>query len=107
MRRAARIKLVVRVTLATGWAGLLVVAGVWALTDGLSALPLAADSPLRLAWRMGGITAIAMGQLVFSALVADRLFPHANGWLCGGLQCLAAVGFLAGLVVLGYVLLSA
>lgn len=51
-------------------------------------------------WVVGGIAMLGMAQLVFSALVADRLFPHANPWLSGLVQLLAGVVFVGGWTVL-------
>jgi len=58
---------------ASAWAGALVIAGLAGLIDGprLSEVP---DSSVRLA----GIAALAAGIFVFSALVSDRLFTHAD-----------------------------
>jgi len=56
--------------LASGWAGALVVWGLWLLGGGGGA-----RSALGSARVVGGVAAIAAGQFVFMVLVADRVFP--------------------------------
>ena len=89
------IRLTVRVALASIWAGLLVLAGLWAVSEGLDRFPMLAR-----VWRVGGVTVIAMGQFLFSALVADRLFPHASRRLAGAVQAATGAALVLGLVAL-------
>ena len=73
-----RLTLAAVVAAASLWAGGLVVTGLWLVFSAagkwsMFALPLS----------LGGLTAVVMGQFVFSYLVADRLFPVAArviGW---------------------------
>lgn len=64
------ISLAILVPAATAWAGCLVVAGLWLALD-----VRAAGGP----GLLGGLAAVAAGQFVFMAAVADRLFPN-PGW---------------------------
>lgn len=64
------LSLAILVPAATAWAGCLVIAGLWLVFN------------VRLAgWPglLGGLSAVAAGQFVFMAAVADRLFPN-PGW---------------------------
>ncbi len=61
------------VPIATVWAGSLSLGGIWLMMVGPRRLP-----SLTLACWMGGLAAIAAGQFIFEALVADRLFPSAS-----------------------------
>lgn len=94
-RHAKALPLAMRVALATAWAGLLVLAGLWALTVGR-----ARYAALEPAWLLGGLTVIAMGQFVFSALVADRLFPHADPRVVLAFQALTGLAFVLGFALL-------
>jgi hypothetical protein len=91
----ASIRLALRLGLATTWAALLVLAGLWAMTVGSDRLP-----TLGSGWLLLGITAVAMGQFVFAALVADRLFPHASVRLTLAFEASAAAAYVAGLIVM-------
>jgi len=91
--------LVLRVVLATLWAGLLCVAGLWVMVDWTDRFP-----AYRWACLIGGGTALAMGQFVFAALVADRLFPRVNPWVSWSIQGVSGLVYVAGLVVLGLLL---
>jgi hypothetical protein len=82
--------------LASTWAGVLVLAGVWAITAGVDRLP-----ALRGFWLAGGVTVIAMGQFVYAVLVADRLFPHARAWVRWPFECATGLVYVGGLAVLG------
>lgn len=91
--------LVLRVVLATLWAGLLCVAGLWVMVDWTDRFP-----AYRWACLIGGGTALAMGQFVFAALVADRLFPRVNPWVSWSIQGVSGLVYVVGLVVLGLLL---
>ncbi|MBL0870914.1 MAG: hypothetical protein IBJ18_10100 [Phycisphaerales bacterium] len=91
--------LVLRVVLATLWAGLLCVAGLWVMVDWTDRFP-----AYRWACLIGGGTALAMGQFVFAALVADRLFPRVNPWVSWSIQGVSGLVYVAGLAVLGLLL---
>jgi len=43
---------------------------------------------------------LAIGELVFAALVADRLFPRANPWISWTVQGLAGLAMCAGVIIL-------
>ena len=99
---SGRIKLVLRLVLATVWAGLMVVAGIAAVRLRLpETIPLARLAPV------AGFTAIAAGQVVFSALVCDRLCPHADTRLTGAVQLVSGVALTGGLVTMFIVWLTA
>lgn len=102
MSRVVRLKLAVRIILATGWAGLLSLGGLWALTTGSSRFP---GWPM--AWEVGGVTAVAMGQFVFCALVADRICPHADWRLAGTLLGVTGLAYVGGLLTLAAMLMGA
>ncbi|MGQ0629399.1 MAG: hypothetical protein ACT4PL_15035 [Phycisphaerales bacterium] len=85
-------KLSVRISLATLGAGLLVVVGVIALRTSAPAV----EGLLTVV----GWTAIAAGQVVFAGLVADRLFPHADARLTGGIELAGAAAFIGGIGML-------
>ena len=95
MTRQGRFRLAARVVLASAWAALLALAGLWSIGIGAQRLP-----ALGRGWHVFGLTALCMGQFVFAALVADRLFPHASVRLAMAFEATAAVGFIAGLVVM-------
>lgn len=82
----------VGIVAASAWSGALALAGVRALM--LSCAPPVPAVPAW-AWTAGGVSFLAMAHLVFCALVADRVFPHANPWLS------TAAHVVAGLVLLG------
>lgn len=96
-----------RMAVASAWSGMLVLAGLVALLD-------FADRVEGAAWAGGGraralcmgagATLVLMGQFVFAALVADRLFPRASPLLRIGFQGLTGAAFVAGLVVLALLL---
>ncbi len=88
--------LITRIVLATSWALLLGVGGVWVALEWPSRVP---GNPK--IWTVGGVTSVALGQFVFAALVADRLFPRANPWVSWTLQALSALAFGIGLLMLG------
>jgi|GEM_PF-1695430 len=99
---SGRIKLVLRLVLATVWAGLMVVAGIAAVRLRLpETIPLAQLAPV------AGFTAISAGQVVFSALVCDRLCPHADTRLTGAVQLLSGLALTGGLATMFVVWLSA
>jgi hypothetical protein len=89
------LRLVLRVLVASAWAGLLVLAGVWCWSDLSGRLPTAAGL-----CRVMGLTLIAMGQFVFAAVVADRLCPGASAWVRTPTQVIAGATYLVGLVLL-------
>ena len=91
-----------RVALAGAWAGLLVLAGLWALNHGEGRFP-----SLGRLWLVGGLTCLFMGQFVFCAAVADRLFPHVHPRLQAAVEVGTGAGFVSGLVVLIALLLGA
>lgn len=94
--------LLVRVSLAWGWAGLLALAGLWALSHGPLRFPL-----LGRFWLVGGITCLLMGQFVFAAAAADRLFPHVHPRVQAGVELTVGAGFLAGLCLMLAMVLGA
>lgn len=65
--------LILLVLVATPWAVVLAAYGLSLLLDASPSLP-----GFRPAGLAGGVTVFAAGQLVFSACVADRLFPRAS-----------------------------
>jgi hypothetical protein len=87
---------------ATIWAGCLVVLGLWLV---FSVAP--RWSMFGALAMLGGLTAVVMGQFVFSLLVADRLFPGAAriiGWrleIGSILLLLAVFGWTAWVVLWG------
>lgn len=89
------VRLALRVLVASAWAGLLVLAGVWCWADLSGRLPTAAGL-----CRVMGLTLIAMGQFVFAAVVADRLCPGASAWVRTPTQVIAGTTYLVGLVLL-------
>jgi hypothetical protein len=86
--------------LATAWAGALVVAGLALLTGSMGRWAM-------LGWGgvIGGITIIAGGQLVFMALVADRLFPAAARGVIGWIEVATCLVVFAGAVLIVLALL--
>ncbi len=68
-----RVSLSVLALVATPWAGLLTMAGLWLLL-------IASDHAGLGPWprMVGGVTAVGAGMLVFMCLVADRIFPRAS-----------------------------
>ncbi len=102
MRKSSLPMLVLRVGLAGAWAGLLVLAGLWALNHGAARFP-----ALGRLWLVGGLTCLFMGQFVFCAAVADRLFPHVHPRLQAAVEVGTGAGFVSGLVVLVALLLGA
>ncbi|MBX9736585.1 MAG: hypothetical protein K2X32_06630 [Phycisphaerales bacterium] len=87
--------LITRIVLATSWALLLGIGGVWVALEWPSRMP---GNPK--IWTVGGVTSVALGQFVFAALVADRLFPRANPWVSWTGQLLSILAFGVGLIVL-------
>jgi hypothetical protein len=90
----ARVRLWLRLGLASLWAALLALVGLWAVTLGPQRLP-----GLGTGWWLLGLTALAMAQFVFAALVADRLFPQASVRLTLAFEGTAALVFVGGLGV--------
>ncbi len=80
------------VLLAAAWSGALALAGLRALTLAGSP-PIASPGWM---WMVAGGAFLAMGQLVFCALVADRLFPHANPWLSSAAHATAGAAVIGG-----------
>lgn len=68
-----RVSLSLLALVATPWAGLLTLAGLWLLM-------IASDHESLGPWPrvVGGVTATCAGLLVFMCLVADRVFPRAS-----------------------------
>ncbi|MGH7132390.1 MAG: hypothetical protein ACREJO_10645 [Phycisphaerales bacterium] len=83
--------LIVRIGLATLWAGLLVFSGLWAIGEWSWRF-----HEIRGACLLFGATLIAMGLFVFTALVADRLFPGADRRITGAVEGLCALASFAG-----------
>ncbi|MBL8763037.1 MAG: hypothetical protein JNM07_02060 [Phycisphaerae bacterium] len=81
--------------LASAWALLAVTGGIWVVVEWPGRWPV-----FRTASLLGGVTFLAMGQFLFSALVADRLFPGASQRLTGSFQVAAALVFFAGVLAL-------
>lgn len=100
-RRGNKAMLVLRVAFASAWAAVLCGAGLWAIINGPGRVP-----GLRTAWVVGGLTALAMGQFVFSAVVADRLFPHVQPRVQVAFQMATGGGFVLGLLAMGLMLLG-
>jgi len=71
------------------------IGGVWAAVEWSVRFP---DS--RTACIVGGLMSLAIGELVFAALVADRLFPRANPWISWTVQGLAGLAMCAGVIIL-------
>lgn len=90
-----------RVALGSLWAGLLVLVGLWLLTEWAARLESARGVCV-----LAGVTAVAMGQFVFAALVADRLFPGASIWARGAVQGLSGAVYVAGGLLLVMVLIG-
>ncbi len=95
MQVRSRVSLVLRLVFATLWAGALVLMGLTLLLDWAGRYPSSG-----VLCRVLGVTLIAMGELVFAALVADRVFPRAAVGVRLGVQGLAALTFVGGLGVL-------
>lgn len=89
--------LAMRVVLASLFAGVLALMGLWAFAEGPARF--GAMLP-RWLWLVAGVTCLAMAQFVFAALVADRLFPHAAEPLVRGVEVVSGVVYLGGVVVL-------
>ncbi|MGD9690151.1 MAG: hypothetical protein AB7K52_10905 [Phycisphaerales bacterium] len=88
------------VLFASAWALVLAVAGVRALvlaTESRSVGDLVFPS---WAWLCAGWTSLAGAQLVFSSLVADRLYPHAHPAVTGAVELAAMIVMVVGGVVL-------
>lgn len=102
MTGVATLKLAVRVTLATGWAALLALSGLWAMTTGVERFPGSSW-----AWTVGGVTVLAMGQFVFCAVVADRLCPQADWRVSGTVLGVCGLVYVGGLVMLLGMLMGA
>lgn len=82
-----------RALMAVGWAGVLVLLGLWATLTGAEQAP-----GLGSAVRVAGWAALAGGQFVFMVLVADHFFPRASRRVIVAIEALALVAFLVGLV---------
>ncbi len=81
----------------TAWAGALALGGLRAI-----ALP-EAQSLVHIpkwVWVVIGVSMLGMAQHVFSDLVADRLFPHANPWVSGLVPLAAGMIFVGGFALL-------
>ncbi len=94
--RKANYPLIARVVLASAWALVMGVGGVWAAVEWPGRL----DPSYKTFCIVGGLTSLAIGEFVFVALVADRLFPRASPWLSWSVEALAALAFLAGFATL-------
>ncbi|MDX2118053.1 MAG: hypothetical protein SFY96_07725 [Planctomycetota bacterium] len=79
--------------LATLWAGLLVVLGMWVMFSLSQRMPLLAP-----VLQCGGLAAVAGGQFVFMAWVADRLLPGAARRVVGPLEVFSFLVFVGGLI---------
>ncbi|MEO1511665.1 MAG: hypothetical protein AAFU70_06310 [Planctomycetota bacterium] len=80
------------ISLGVLWTSALAAAGVWLLASAVSGVPLA-----RPAVFAAGCTALAASQLVFTAVVADRLCPKAGRILGPWLELPTCVFLFAGL----------
>lgn len=89
-----RLGLVLRVAFATAWAGLLVLVGLWLAIAWPGRLP---ESSIL--WVLAGVTLVAMGEFVFAALVAERLFPGAPAAVRLGIEGTSALTFVLGLLL--------
>lgn len=90
--------LALRVAVGTLWGGMLFIAGLsvaarWAPHQ-------AAPDIIRLI----GVGLAASGMYVFSAVVADRLFPRADPRLCGAVQLLLGLVQVVAVVCFGFYL---
>jgi len=93
VRIARSASLTIFTGLATLWAGVLVVLGMWVMFSLSRRMPLLAP-----VLQSGGLAAIAGGQFVFMAWVADRLLPGAARRLVGPMEVACFLVFVAGLV---------
>lgn len=98
MTHARRFSLTLLLVLGSVWALLLVLGGAWLL----GAAPAVWSWPDAHALRTSGLCAIAAGQLVFLAFVADRLFPGVSRRLVLCTQVPLCVVLFAGLGVLAW-----
>lgn len=97
----ARIILVLSICVLTAWSAILVLVGLWLASTAFPLVPLYQNQPM--AFRVGGVLLIAMGQYVFALLVADRLCPKADRFICGSIEALTAavcIGCLGYLLVM-------
>lgn len=94
-------RLLLRILLASLWAAMLTLGGLWVMLEWPIRFP-----AYRPACLVGGFTAIIAGQFVFCALVADRLYPRANPWVSWSIQGLTGFGFIFGIVSLSLLLLG-
>ncbi|MFG0283761.1 MAG: hypothetical protein ACF8R7_05005 [Phycisphaerales bacterium JB039] len=86
-----RVTLAAVVVAASLWAGGLGVTGLWLVFSAAGKW-----SMFGLPLTLGGLTAIVMGQFVFSYLVADRLFPGAARVIGWRIEIWSVALFLAG-----------
>jgi len=92
VRIARSASLTVFTALATMWAGVLVVLGMWVMFSLSQRMPVLAP-----VLQSGGLAAVAGGQFVFMAWVADRLLPGAARRVVGPLEVLCFLVFVGGL----------
>jgi hypothetical protein len=81
-------RLALRLMVGTAWAAASALAGLLLLSlpAGAGGLPVS-----RWTWGWGGWSLLANAQVVFSLVVANRLFPHANPWLSGLVELAAGL----------------
>ncbi|MFT3684958.1 MAG: hypothetical protein QM783_08545 [Phycisphaerales bacterium] len=84
--------LALRVAVGTLWGSMLFIAGLSIAARHASRF----ESPELI--RMVGVGLAALGLYVFSAVVADRIFPRADPLICWGVQILLGSVVAAGLV---------
>jgi len=101
MRVFKAVKLAFRIVAATLWAGALCIGGLWVA---FSAMP--RDSSVRVALLLLAVALFAMGQFVFLAGVADRLFPRASVHWTWPVHIAAGTTAILGLLATGVVVLG-
>ncbi len=84
----------------TAWAGLMVVGGLWAMTEWTARFP-TLTRPLVL----GGLMFVGMGEFVFAVIVADRLIPGVSQRVSGAVELTA--GLIWGTVFVVFIVLVA
>jgi len=89
-----RTSLLLLSVVATLWAGLLSIGGMWLMLDGPARWPLVAP----VGPRVGGAVLFCAGQFLFMYLVADRWFPRAGRSVTWPLELAATLVLIGGLL---------
>jgi hypothetical protein len=94
-----RLSLTLLILLASPWAALLTLAGLWLLLG-------ASDHPALGPWprAVGGVTAACAGLLIFMCLVADRLFPRASRPMVASIEAVTSMIVFMGIAWLSVML---